>query len=201
MSVGQHESGAERQNAARACANKLAKQKGWRPAISNNIPVQIRETPAAGAASAAAGEHEETFESSGYEDDDDAGAGAATVGGADNSNDIDDDSTDSEYGAGAGPSDTSTACGRTRKHLMDVGGKIGSFTTRLNGCGSWFCVRRHAGGGGGSTGSDRTSETPPDRARTPSTDTYHGPGPSPGAGSYDDSIPPAKNCYRLVMLG
>lgn len=136
-------------------------------------------------------EHEEAFESSGYEDtDDDRRVGG--VGGTP-ANNADDDSTDSEYGAGAG-TDTSTGCGRTRKHLRDVGGKIGSFTSRMGCCRSWFCLRPGAGQPGSTSAADRQ--------RTPSTDTFQGPEPSPGSvGSYDDSVPPPKNCYRLVMLG
>lgn len=135
------------------------------------------------------------MESSGYDDtDDDRRIGGGGTGTANNADD-DDDSTDSEYGAGAG-TDTSTGCGRTRKHLRDVGCKIGSFTmdctSRLGWCRSWFCMRPNDGLAGSAA----------DRQRTPSTDTFQGPEPSPGSvGSYDDSVPPPKNCYRLVMLG
>lgn len=79
---------------------------------------------------------------------------------------------------------------------MDVGGKISSFTmectSRFNRCGTWFCARNNG----------TTSSASVDRPRSPSSDVFQGPGPSPGSsGSCDDSIPPAKNCYRLVMLG
>ncbi|XP_026481057.1 dexamethasone-induced Ras-related protein 1-like [Ctenocephalides felis] len=41
-----------------------------------------------------------------------------------------------------------------------------------------------------------------DRPASPVIEIMHGPGPSPGSsGSCDDSQPPLKNCYRLVMLG
>lgn len=73
---------------------------------------------------------------------------------------------------------------------MDVGGKISTFTmectSRFNRCGTWFCSRNN-----GAT---------LDRPRSPSSDVFQGPGPSPGS-SGDDSNPPPKNCYRLVMLG
>lgn len=61
-------------------------------------------------------------------------------------------------------------------------------TNRLNRCSTWFC--------------SRNNDTTMDRTRSPSVDVFQGPGPSPGsAGSCDDSVPPPKNCYRLVMLG
>lgn len=69
-------------------------------------------------------------------------------------------------------------CSRTRRHLLEVGDKI---TT-------WFCTNR--------MGSSAQQE---DKSFG---EVMHGPGPSPGSsGSCDDSQPPAKNCYRLVMLG
>ena len=68
-------------------------------------------------------------------------------------------------------------------------------TNRFNRCGTWFCSRNNVAGSGGSA-------SQMDRARSPSSDIFQGPGPSPGSsGSCDDSQPPAKNCYRLVMLG
>lgn len=76
---------------------------------------------------------------------------------------------------------------------MDVGDKISTFTmgctNRLNRCGSWFCSRRR---------NSSANERPP----SPASDIFQGPGPSPGSGSCgDDSQPPPKNCYRLVVLG
>lgn len=207
-------------------SERTAPHRSVRPPPAAAIPVQIKEPSP---------EHEETFESSGYDDTDDGGVGGGS-GGAD-----DDDSTDSEYGAGAnGDSDvdydadtangTATGCvGRMRKHLRDVGGKIstvtgldcsadGSGAGRMSWCMSWFCVGRAAPtGGDDDDGTARRSmgARPPKQRkqrkqrtqreqpqRTPSTETFQGPEPSPtGVTAYDDSVPPPKNCYRLVMLG
>lgn len=89
-------------------------------------------------------------------------------------------------------SNSNSPCSRTKKHLIEVGDKINSFTMecsdRLGRCSSWLCSRSHG--------------TQSDRPGSPSADVFSGPGPSPGSsGSCDDSQPPAKNCYRLVMLG
>lgn len=79
---------------------------------------------------------------------------------------------------------------------MDVGGKISSFTK----CGTWFCARSNDDDVGGGGAMSRASGA--DRQRSPSLDAFQGPGPSPGgSASCDDSVPPPKNCYRLVMLG
>ena len=76
------------------------------------------------------------------------------------------------------PEDNSP-CSRTRRQLLEVGDKI---TT-------WFCTTR-MGSSGGQHEDKSFGEV------------MHGPGPSPGSsGSCDDSQPPARNCYRLVMLG
>lgn len=83
-------------------------------------------------------------------------------------------------------------CKRTKRHIMEMGDKISTLTincsTKLNQCTSWLCTR--------SNGTN-------DRQRTPSaTEVHHGPNPSPaGSCGDDDSHPPPKNCYRLVMLG
>jgi hypothetical protein len=87
---------------------------------------------------------------------------------------------------------TNSPCSKTKKHLCDVSDKISSFSmecsSRLNRCATLIC--------------SRNTVPEMDRPRTPSTEVSHGPGPSPGSsGSCDDSVPPAKNCYRLVMLG
>lgn len=86
----------------------------------------------------------------------------------------------------------STPCSRTKYHLMEVGGKISSFTmecsNRINRCATWLCGRSRNGSS--------------DNQRSPGDDVVQGPGPSPGStGTCDDSQPPPKNCYRLVMLG
>lgn len=85
-----------------------------------------------------------------------------------------------------------TPCSRTKYHLMEVGDKISSFTmectNRINKCAMWLC--------------GRSRNNAPDEQRSPTDDIVQGPGPSPGStGSCDDSQPPPKNCYRLVMLG
>lgn len=82
-------------------------------------------------------------------------------------------------------------CNRTKQHIIEMGDKISAFTfecsSKLNQCTSWLCTR---------------SNGIHDRQRTPSTEVHHGPNPSPaGSCGDDDSHPPPKNCYRLVMLG
>lgn len=89
---------------------------------------------------------------------------------------------------------SATPCSRTKHHIMEVGDKISSFTmvctSRLNQCATWLCGRKQ------NSASDSQQQSPSD-------DVIQGPGPSPGStGSCgDDSQPPPRNCYRLVMLG
>lgn len=90
----------------------------------------------------------------------------------------------------------SSACSRTKRHLLEVGDKISAFTmgcsTKMNRCTTWLCAKN---GGGGNLHSYND-------VQSPTAEVMQGPGPSPGSsGSCDDSQPPAKNCYRLVMLG
>ena len=91
------------------------------------------------------------------------------------------------------PSSDSTRCSRTKSHLLEVGDKISSFSmecsNRINRCANWFCTRN-------------INTSTEHRPSSPSADVTQGPGPSPGSsGSCDDSQPPPRNCYRLVMLG
>lgn len=98
-------------------------------------------------------------------------------------------------------------CNRTKRHIMEMGDKISSFTidcsSRLNRCTSWLCTRsnRMNQNVNGSAGAAAAAGS--DKQRTPSaSEVHHGPGPSPaGSCGDDDSHPPPKNCYRLVMLG
>lgn len=88
-----------------------------------------------------------------------------------------------------------TPCSRTKQHLLEVGDKIRGFTmecsNRINRCATWLCVKTQ--------NTNNTSEHP----NSPLTEVTQGPGPSPGSSGScgDDSQPPARNCYRLVMLG
>lgn len=93
---------------------------------------------------------------------------------------------------GGGGGGENSPCSRTKRHLLEVGDKISAFTVecsqKVNKCTTWFCTNRNNG---------------PQYAEDKSFgEVMHGPGPSPGSsGSCDDSQPPPKNCYRLVMLG
>lgn len=76
---------------------------------------------------------------------------------------------------------------------MDMGDKISSFTiscsSKLNQCTSWLCTRSNK------ANNDKYGAVS-------SSEVQQGPGPSPvGSCGDDDSHPPPKNCYRLVMLG
>lgn len=92
---------------------------------------------------------------------------------------------------------TNTLCGKTKRHLMDISDKLSKAsmvcTNRLNRCSTWFNTTRS---------SDKSSTIDSgDYPKVPmSPELIQGSGQSPSA-SYDDSVPPPKNCYRLVMLG
>lgn len=86
----------------------------------------------------------------------------------------------------------SSSCSRTKRHLLEVTDKISAFTVecsnKVNRCTTWLCTNRNSNG---QQHSDDKSFG----------EIMH-PGQSPGSsGSCDDSQPPPKNCYRLVMLG
>lgn len=62
-------------------------------------------------------------------------------------------------------------------------------TMNLSSCTNWLC-------------SKRDGKIPNATTEYQSVVASAGPGPSPGSSnSCDDVVPPAKNCYRLVMLG
>lgn len=64
-------------------------------------------------------------------------------------------------------------------------------SNRINRCATWLC--------GKTQNNNNISEHP----SSPLTEVTQGPGPSPGSSGScgDDSQPPPRNCYRLVMLG
>lgn len=84
---------------------------------------------------------------------------------------------------------------RTKKQVNDVTERLSHFTmecsSQLNKCASWLCKR--------------SSGNLNERQRSPSADMIHHPtamNASPaGSGVMDDDGPPARNCYRLIVLG
>lgn len=112
---------------------------------------------------------------------------------------------------------------RTKKYLNFVSDKLSTFSmecsTRANKCGTWLCSRTTNGGPQYHNPSEKlenliTNNDPVSNSSAssspcgtgtptkPSVIIQHGPGPSPVSSvSCDDSEPPPKNCYRLVVLG
>ncbi|KAL5291592.1 RASD2 family protein [Megaselia abdita] len=90
-------------------------------------------------------------------------------------------------------------------------------STRANKCGTWLCSRTNGGpqyhnpsekfenslsNNGPVTNSSASSPCGTGTPTKPSVVIQHGPGPSPVSSvSCDETEPPPKNCYRLVVLG
>lgn len=111
---------------------------------------------------------------------------------------------------------------RTKKYLNIVSDKVSTFSmecsTRVNKCGTWLCSRTNGGpqyhnpsekfensfsnNGAAVSTSSASSPGGTGTPTKPSVVIQHGPGPSPVSSvSCDETEPPPKNCYRLVVLG
>lgn len=110
---------------------------------------------------------------------------------------------------------------RTKKYLNIVSDKLSTFSmecsTRANKCGTWLCSRTNGGpqyhnpsekfenslsNNGPVSNSSASSPCGTGTPTKPSVVIQHGPGPSPVSSvSCDETEPPPKNCYRLVVLG
>ncbi|XP_055845515.1 GTP-binding protein Rhes [Episyrphus balteatus] len=105
------------------------------------------------------------------------------------------------------PMSNNTFWCRTKDHFINIASRIGTCkmecSTRLNKCGTWFCSRTNNNNNNNNmTFNSGNNELNGAKPIPFTSEIVQGPGPSPGSsGSCDDSEPPAKNCYRLVMLG
>lgn len=110
-------------------------------------------------------------------------------------------------GGGRGNSSPSPRGGRQTnksRQVNDVTDRLSHLkmecSTQLNKCASWLCKRSSSGNG--SAGGNLN-----DRQRSPSVDMIHhhsaamNASPIGSGGVEDDSQPPARNCYRLIVLG